>query len=93
MDEITGPVIAITLVLSSVFIPTAFLDRDQRRVLSPVRPHHRGLDHHLRDERDDHGPPRRQLIKPHNAEHDMKEREALPRLGIALIGNSRHIDS
>src|SRR5208337_356684 len=25
MDEITGPVIAITLVLSSVFIPTAFL--------------------------------------------------------------------
>ena len=25
MDEITGPVIAITLVLSSVFIPTAFI--------------------------------------------------------------------
>src|SRR5204863_3546933 len=25
MDEITGPVIAITLVLSSVFVPTAFM--------------------------------------------------------------------
>ena len=30
MDEITGPVIAIALVLSAVFIPTAFHGRHQR---------------------------------------------------------------
>ena len=56
MDEITGPVIAITLVLSSVFIPTAFPGRHHRAVLPPVRPDDRRLDDHFGHQRHDHGP-------------------------------------
>ncbi len=56
MDEITGPVIAITLVLSSVFIPTAFMAGISGAVLPAVRPDDRRLDDHLGDQRHDHGP-------------------------------------
>ena len=37
MAEITGPILAITLVLLSVFVPVAFIPRHQRPALSPVR--------------------------------------------------------
>ena len=60
MDEITGPVLAITLVLSSVFIPCCFLGRRERAVLSPVRGDDFRLDDHLGRQRPDHDPvPRR----------------------------------
>ena len=38
MDEITGPVIGITLVLMAVFIPDRLHPRPHRPVLPPVRP-------------------------------------------------------
>jgi multidrug efflux pump len=87
MAEITGPVIAITLVLSSVFIPTAFLTGISGQfyrqfaltiAASTIISAMNALTM---------APARAvQLIRPHNAEHDTKAREALPRLGIALIG-------
>src|ERR671918_356995 len=86
MAEITGPVIAITLVLSSVFIPTAFLTGISGQfyrqfaltiAASTIISAMNALTM---------APARAvQLIRPHNAEHDTKAREALPRLGIALI--------
>jgi multidrug efflux pump len=87
MAEITGPVIAITLVLSSVFIPTAFLTGISGQfyrqfaltiAASTIISAMNALTM---------APARAvQLIRPHNAEHDTKAREALPHLGIALIG-------
>ncbi len=47
MSEVSRPIIAITLVLSAVFIPVAFVARPHRPVLQAVRADHRGLDHHL----------------------------------------------
>ena len=54
MEEITGPILAITLVLSSVFIPCCFLGRDHGPVLSPVRGDDRRVDDHLGHQRPDH---------------------------------------
>ena len=48
MDEVGGALIAIALVLCAVFVPTAFIAGISGAVLSPVRPDHRELDHHLR---------------------------------------------
>jgi len=85
MDEITGPVIAITLVLSSVFIPTAFLSGITGQfyrqfaltiaastVISAINAMTMAPARAVT------------LIKPHlpGQEHD---REALPRWGIALL--------
>ena len=58
MDEITGPIIAITLVLSAVFLPSAFSRRHHRAVLPAIRPDDRGVDDHLGGQRhdDDAGP-------------------------------------
>ena len=47
MDEVTGPVIAVALVLCAVFVPCAFITRHHRPVLPPVRPDDRRLDGHL----------------------------------------------
>jgi multidrug efflux pump len=84
MEEITGPVIAITLVLSSVFIPTAFiagisgqffkqfaLTIAASTIISAINAMTMA--------------PARAvvLIKPHS--HDEEKREALPRLAVALI--------
>src|SRR5262245_21674354 len=87
MAEITGPVIAITLVLSSVFIPTAFLTGISGQfyrqfaltiAASTIISAMNALTM---------APARAvQLIRPHGMEHDKQEREALPRLAIALIG-------
>jgi multidrug efflux pump len=87
MAEITGPVIAITLVLSSVFIPTAFLTGISGQfyrqfaltiaastIISAINALTMAPARAV------------QLIRPPSAEHDGKEREALPRLGIVLIG-------
>jgi multidrug efflux pump len=86
MAEITGPVIAITLVLSSVFIPTAFLSGISGQfyrqfaltiAASTIISAMNALTM---------APARAvQLIKPRSAGHDATHREALPRLGIALI--------
>ena len=47
MDEVTGPVIAVALVLCAVFVPCCVPRRDHRPVLPPVRGDDRRLDGHL----------------------------------------------
>ena len=44
MDEVTGPVIAISLVLCAVFVPTAFMSGISGPVLQAVRPDDRRFD-------------------------------------------------
>src|SRR6266571_3238322 len=86
MAEITGPVIAITLVLSSVFIPTAFIPGISGQfyrqfaltiaastIISAVNALTMAPARAI------------QLIRPHTAEH-AGTREALPRFGIVLLG-------
>ena len=53
MSEVTGPVIAITLVLMAVFLPTAFLGGITGAAVPPVRPDHRGDGPHQRHQRAD----------------------------------------
>jgi multidrug efflux pump len=86
MDEIIGPVIAITLVLSSVFIPTAFIAGISGQfykqfaltiavatIISAINALTMA-------------PARApQLLKPHGGDHHAGEREALPPLAIVLI--------
>jgi multidrug efflux pump subunit AcrB len=88
MDEITGPVIAITLVLSSVFIPTAFLAGISGQfyrqfaltiaastIISAINAMTMAPARAVT------------LIKPHTQDHGAghEQREALPRGGIALL--------
>ena len=47
MDEVTGPVIAVALVLCAVFVPVRVHRRHHRPVLPPVRRDDRRLDGHL----------------------------------------------
>ena len=85
MAEITGPVIAITLVLSSVFIPTAFIPGISGQfyrqfaltiaastIISAVNALTMAPSRAL------------QLIRPHTGEHAGTQ-EALPRFGIVLL--------
>ena len=44
MDQVSGPVIAVALVLSAVFVPCAVHQRDHRPVFPAVRPDHRRFD-------------------------------------------------
>src|SRR5215471_1620887 len=86
LDEITGPVIAITLVLSSVFIPTAFIPGISGQfyrqfaltiaaatIISAINALTMAPARAI------------QLIRPHTGEH-AGTREALPRFGIVLLG-------
>src|SRR5919197_705137 len=86
MAEITGPVIAITMVLSSVFIPTAFIPGISGQfyrqfaltiaastIISAINALTMSPARAL------------QLIRPHTGEH-AGTREALPRFGIVLLG-------
>jgi multidrug efflux pump len=86
MDEITGPVIAITLVLSAVFIPTAFiagisgqfyrqfaLTIATATIISAINALTMAPARAV------------QLIKPHTGEHAHETREALPNWGIAIL--------
>jgi multidrug efflux pump len=86
MSEITGPVIAITLVLSSVFIPTAFIPGISGQfyrqfaltiaastIISAVNALTMAPARAI------------QLIRPHTAEPGATH-EALPRFGIVLLG-------
>jgi multidrug efflux pump len=86
MGEITGPVIAITLVLSSVFIPTAFmagisgqffkqfaLTIAASTIISAINAMTMAPARAVT------------LIKPHTHGHGSDEREALPKLGVILI--------
>ena len=86
MAEITGPVIAITLVLSSVFIPTAFIPGISGQfyrqfaltiaastIISAINALTMAPARAI------------QLIRPHTGEH-AGTREALPRFGIVLLG-------
>jgi multidrug efflux pump len=85
MSEITGPVIAITLVLSSVFIPTAFIPGISGQfyrqfaltiaastIISAVNALTMAPARAI------------QLIRPHTAEHSATH-EALPRFGTVLL--------
>ena len=47
MDEVTGPVLAVALVLCAVFVPVRVPRRRHRAVLPPVRGDDRRLDGHL----------------------------------------------
>ena len=47
MEEVSGPIIAIALVLCAVFVPVGVHQRAHGTVLSAVRAHHRVLDAHL----------------------------------------------
>jgi multidrug efflux pump len=86
MDEITGPVIAITLVLSSVFIPTAFIAGISGQfykqfaltiAVSTIISAINALTM---------APARApQLLKPHSGDHHAGEREALPPSAIVVI--------
>jgi multidrug efflux pump len=86
MEEITGPVLAITVVLSAVFIPTAFLSGISGQfyrqfaltiAISTILSAINALTM---------APARAvQIVRPHNAENQSEKREVLPRLGIALI--------
>ncbi len=53
MEEVSGPIIAIVLVLCAVFVPVAVSRRARRRALPAVRRHHFGLRGHLRHRRPD----------------------------------------
>jgi multidrug efflux pump len=87
MDEITGPVIAITLVLSSVFVPTAMmagitgqffkqfaLTIATATVISALNAMTLAPAQAVL------------LLKPHSHDHGAGHREALPRLGWVLLG-------
>ena len=50
MREVTGPIIAIALVLVAVFVPHGVHQRPDRAVLQAVRAHHRDLDGDLGDQ-------------------------------------------
>ncbi len=86
MDEITGPIIAITLVLCAVFVPTAFiagiagqlyrqfaLTIAAATVISAINAMTMAPARAVT------------LIKPHNTGPEHGERQALPRLAIALL--------
>jgi NodT family efflux transporter outer membrane factor (OMF) lipoprotein len=86
MAEITGPVIAITLVLSSVFIPTAFISGisgqfyRQFALTIAVATIISALNALTM------APARAvQLIRPHGPGHESEKREALPRAGVVLL--------
>jgi multidrug efflux pump len=87
MDEMTGPVVAITLVLCSVFIPTAFIAGISGKffqqfaltiaastVLSAANALTMAPAFAVL------------LLKPHAHGHASEQRQALPRLAVALIG-------
>jgi NodT family efflux transporter outer membrane factor (OMF) lipoprotein len=86
MEEITGPVIAITLVLSSVFIPTAFISGLSGQfyrqfaltiaastIISAINALTMAPARAV------------QLIRPHAPGHESEEREALPRVGVVIM--------
>ena len=89
MDEITGPVIGITLVLAAVFIPTAFIPGLTGAVLPPVRADDRHFRVHLGHQRLDDGPgPGRGLDqaarrRPRAKAKSCREWESPPLLGFA----------
>jgi multidrug efflux pump len=86
MAEITGPVIAITLVLSSVFIPTAFLTGISGQFYRQFALTIAASTIISAMNAMTMAPARAvQLIRPPGEGHEAKDREALPRPGIALI--------
>ena len=54
MDEVTGPIVAVALVLCAVFVPCAFISGITGAVLPPVRRDDRRLDDHLGHQRHHH---------------------------------------
>ena len=48
MEEVSGPVVAIALILAAVFVPTAFIPGITGRLNTSVRRDHRGFGHDLR---------------------------------------------
>jgi multidrug efflux pump subunit AcrB len=70
MDEVSGPVVAVALVLCAVFVPTAFMTGSARPVLPPVRADHRVSTPSPRSTRSPFRPPRRAAAAPHGAKKD-----------------------
>jgi hydrophobic/amphiphilic exporter-1 (mainly G- bacteria), HAE1 family len=56
MEEVSGPVVAIALVLSAVFLPTIFIPGITGQALPAVCGHHRHFGHHLGLQRPDPEP-------------------------------------
>ena len=84
MDEVTGPVIAIALVLCAVFVPTAFMAGISGAVFQAVRADDRRIDDHLGVQFVDAEPGAvpHYLLKPHGARGETSataQQEALPR--------------
>ena len=89
MDEITGPILAITLVLSSVLLPSAFLGGITGQFFRQFALTISGVDAHLGRQRHDHdagagGLDLRQAASP--GEHGDQGKEALPWWSFALFG-------
>ena len=51
MEQVSGPVVAIAIILAAVFVPTAFIPGITGRLISTVRRDHRGVGDHLRFQR------------------------------------------
>ena len=89
MEEVTGPIVAITLVLCAVFVPVRLHQRHHRAVLPPVRRDDRRLDGHLGDQRRDHDAVagRADLQEPKNGTgHGEQSTEALPWWIFGVLG-------
>ena len=91
MNEITGPILAITLVLSSVFLPSAFLGGITGQFFRQFALTISGVDDHLGDQRhdDDAGPGRVDLRQPRSRGATRtieRQREALPWWFFGLFG-------
>ena len=51
MEQVSGPVVAIAIILAAVFVPTAFIPGITGRLISTVCRDHRGVGDHLRFQR------------------------------------------
>ena len=90
MDEVLGPIIGITLVLMSVFLPSAFLGRHHRAAVPAVRADDRRDGADQRDQRGDAqaGPVRPVAAAAQRAEELFRPR-VQPRLRLVRSGCTR----
>ena len=85
MDEVTGPVIGITLVLMAVFLPTRVPRRHHRPALPPVRADHRG---HGADQRDQRADAEAGAVRRLAAPRRRQAQRVLPRASTAATAAS-----
>ena len=86
MKEVSGPVVAIGLVLCAVFVPVAFMGGVTGQLYKPVRPHHRRRGGLLRHQRADAQP---RVVRDAAQKTDARPR---PDRGILQAGLTRLFD-